>query len=565
LNISFYWHTLRHLKFIQFYWRIRIQFYRRNLNLDHRNSTRQPSKKLCLNAQKPSSLTGPVTFNFLNESHSLENVTWGGKNIEKLWLYNLHYFDDLNAINNHDRLSWHVELLNNWIEINSPGVGCGWDSYPTSLRIVNWIKWQLYGNKLPENCMNSLVIQCRWLSNRIEWHLLGNHLLANAKALIFSGLFFQGKEANYFLKKGLRIINSQLTEQVLQDGGNFERSTMYHNIILEDILDLINVAKIYPECIDVNIVEGWMNTAARMLRWMKGMLHPDGQIGLFNDAAFNITPSPKCLHEYSGRLGIEIESHNNLNFDEGSRENRAYCNDESSLKLPSIKLNHFSDSGYIRMEGESFVALLDVAPVGPDYLPAHAHADTLSFELSIFKQRIIVNGGTSCYGLSHNRLKERQTSSHSTVEIDGESSSEVWSSFRVAQRAFPFDLNIAQNEDITSVSCAHNGYKRLVGKPIHRREWEINSKGFFITDQIEGDFENAIARFIFHPNVKLVSTAENKLILQIDNDEKIDLIVHAGKIKIKTSNYAPEFGKILKTQCLEVELINGYARTQLLF
>jgi hypothetical protein len=33
------------------------------------------------------------------------------------------------------------------------------------------------------------------------------------------------------------------------------------------------------------------------------------------------------------------------------------------------------------------VLILDVAPVGPDYLPGHAHADTLSFELSLFGQR----------------------------------------------------------------------------------------------------------------------------------------------------------------------------------
>ena len=29
---------------------------------------------------------------------------------------------------------------------------------------------------------HEVTIQSRWLAKRLEWHLLGNHLLANAKA-----------------------------------------------------------------------------------------------------------------------------------------------------------------------------------------------------------------------------------------------------------------------------------------------------------------------------------------------------------------------------------------------
>jgi uncharacterized heparinase superfamily protein len=66
------------------------------------------------------------------------------------------------------------------------------------------------------------------------------------------------------------------------------------------------------------------------------------------------------------------------------------------------------------------VALLDVAPIGPDYLPGHAPADTLSFELSVFGQRLLVNSGTSCYGASLERLRQRATAAHNTVVVDGE-------------------------------------------------------------------------------------------------------------------------------------------------
>ncbi len=35
--------------------------------------------------------------------------------------------------------------------------------------------------------MRSLAIQARYLTRRLEHHLLGNHLLANAKALVYAG------------------------------------------------------------------------------------------------------------------------------------------------------------------------------------------------------------------------------------------------------------------------------------------------------------------------------------------------------------------------------------------
>ena len=73
--------------------------------------------------------------------------------------------------------------------------------------------------------------------------------------------------------------------------------------------------------------------------------------------------------------------------------------------------------------------IFDAAAIGPDYIPGHAHADTLSFEMSICDQRVFVNSGTSEYGLSSRRLNQRKTFSHNTVEVDGKDSSLVWSGF----------------------------------------------------------------------------------------------------------------------------------------
>ena len=54
---------------------------------------------------------------------------------------------------------------------------------------------------------------------------------------------FDGPEGARWLTKGLGILARQIPEQILADGGHFERSTMYHALALEDILDLINVSR----------------------------------------------------------------------------------------------------------------------------------------------------------------------------------------------------------------------------------------------------------------------------------------------------------------------------------
>src|SRR5438270_568337 len=79
----------------------------------------------------------------------------------KLWLYNLHYFDDLRAEGATDRLPWQRDLIARWIVENPPAAGNGWEPYPASLRIVNWIAWALAGNDLGAAALQSLAVQVR--------------------------------------------------------------------------------------------------------------------------------------------------------------------------------------------------------------------------------------------------------------------------------------------------------------------------------------------------------------------------------------------------------------------
>lgn len=543
-RVGLYWNTVRYLKPIQIYGRLWFKIARPRPDTSPAPESSKPIGEWIPCATRRQSLFADSNFLFLNQSGSLEKLGWDDPHTEKLWRYNQHYFDDLNAENSNERSSWHHALLINWVDHNLPGQGTGWDPYPTSLRIVNWIKWTFAGHQLPEVCIQSLAVQTRWLTKRLEIHLLGNHYFSNAKALVFAGLAFEGQEADIWLKKGLRIIERELPEQVLSDGGNFERSPMYHSIFLEDMLDLINVAKLWPARIDHQVVEEWKKVARKMVEWLKGMTHPDGQIALFNDAAFGVTPTPCNLYSYAKRLGLNISQ-------------------DISYENQSLKMKTWPESGYVRLETVNAVGILDVALIGPDYLPSHANADTLSFELSLFGQRVIVNGGTSRYGDGPERLKERQTAAHSTLEINGMSSSEVWGGFRVARRAYPFDLTIQKSQNVVKVACAHDGYRRLSGKPVHRRTWNLSEKILIISDSIDGKFQSAVSRYIFHPDVKVEILSNDSYRVILPRGEILELQVQLGESQIVHALNASEFGKLRDTKCLKVYPQNGNAKVQL--
>lgn len=520
-----YFHTIRHMKPVQIYGRIARHLSPGIIDASPAPRVRTPSGAWTASARRKPSLIGASRFSFLNEVHEVTSaLDWTHRRRALLWLYNLHYFDDLNAENAQDRATWHRDLMRRWILENPPGRSVGWDPYPTSLRIVNWIKWALSGNALEPEWKYSLAIQVRHLARRLETHLLGNHLFANAKALVFAGLYFEGGEAQTWLSTGLKILSREAQEQILPDGGQFELSTMYHALALEDVLDLCNIVHCFGSALTPREraeTDLWFALIGPMRRWLAVMCHPDGEIAFFNDAAIGIAPSPAALDTYAEALGF------------------------STAYLTEDGVTHLADSGYIRVQTQNLVALLDVAQVGPSYLPGHGHADTLTFEMSLHGQRVVVNSGTSQYGAGEERHRQRGTAAHNTVLIDGENSSEVWSGFRVARRAHPFELKVtkAASGEVL-ISCAHDGYRRLRGAPIHRRSWRFAEQSLEIIDVVEGNFQEAIVHFHLEPSV-LARRENGGCSVELLDGTLVSIRVPQGGLSIEPSSYHPEFGRAL--------------------
>lgn len=518
--------TIRHLRPVQVYGRLWFRMTRPLPNLAaapdvrHRATIWQPP------ARRAPSMTGPGAFRFLNEEGTLAAHGWDDPAKAKLWRYNQHYFDDLNAEGSADRSAWHKALIAQWIAANPPAHGSGWEPYPTSLRIVNWIKWALTGNTLDDTAQHSLAIQTRWLTRRLEWHLLGNHLFANAKALVFAGLYFDGPEAADWLAKGAHILDREIPEQILPDGGQFELSPMYHAIAVEDLLDLVNIARTFGRD---DLSTNWSAPLPAMLDWLVTMTHPDGDLAFFNDTAIGIAPAGDQLINYAESLGFA----------------RPMLRD-SPL--------HLAASGYARLSAGPATMIADLARIGPDYLPGHAHADTLSFELSLQGKRVIVNSGTSVYGLGPERLRQRGTSAHSTLMIDGHDSSEVWSGFRVGRRAQPLGVRVARDEVEQLAEGAHNGYRHLPGAPLHHREWRLSSTGMVVTDQVTGSGAHHIeARLHLVPEYCAEIRPDGVVhVTQAQEKQRSVLTISAdhATISVEPSSWHPQFGQSLPSQMI---------------
>jgi uncharacterized heparinase superfamily protein len=500
----------------------------------------------------PPSIHREAAFTFLHRKKvfDLGRIEWANTDMPKLWRYNLHYFDYLQ----HPQRSVESKsnLVSDWIEHNSQGTVDAWEAYTASLRIVNWVKFFLslsaasmknstgaegdtkgeFHAGLKHEWLKSLYSQAQWLEQNIEYHILANHYLKNGVALVFAGVYFEGVDADRWLRKGLRILREELKEQFLTDGGHYERSPMYHSICVVDYLDVLNLAQNSPAAVSGEVADEFIGKVTAALEFLNGICFPDGTIPLFNDSAFGIAPTPHQIFDYAERvIGYKAPE-----------------------PAKNLMVNAFSASGYYVCRKADDMIIIDCGQIGPDYQPGHAHCDTLSYELAIDGRRVVVDSGVCDYEPSQERAYARSTSAHNTVMVDGEEQSEMWGVFRVARRAKPIQGHIDKTgHESVLFEGAHDGYRRLSGKPIHRRRMSYDGQGsWMIRDLLEGSGTHRMESFVhFHPDCSLVPSGEG--VFRIERDGELIAVIEAlntCRMEIQQGCYFPEFGLSQKNPVL---------------
>ncbi len=434
---------------------------------------------------------GGVSFGKASAGES-DIVPWYAKEIARRRTYHANYCDflnvDLSAPEDSNLLRRATRLALSWCDQNPTGTELGWQPFFLSLRIVNWLKFltrnavraEEAGDKAQiDRLLASLRVQVLSLESRLERELLANHLLKNAKALVFAGTLLKAPESGRWRVLGEHILREQIAEQVLPDGGHIERSPMYHAWILDHMLDIRNLFAFHRP-MSSKIASEVSNCIEHMTRYLIQIIHPDGEIPLLNDSQLGVTRPTSEIIKDAGAHEVTTRP----------------CGNEVQV---------LRDTGYavIRdLSSQSFL-IFDCGRLGPDYQPGHGHSDVLSYELTLQGKRVIVDTGVSSYELSAERHYERSTAAHNTIRVNGNEQAEIWGSFRVGRRPSVSPIRHGQSTHIQFVQGAHFGYRHL--GVIHSRAIvHLGVDSWVFADRVTGSGTQKLESFIhFHPTVNV--------------------------------------------------------------
>jgi hypothetical protein len=360
----------------------------------------------------------------------------------RLGRFHRQYGDDVLAAARAGDVEEARRLIATWIEAHPPHDGDAWHPYPLSTRAGNWVAaLTLLPDLASPELSRSLWRQLQRLRANVEDDVLGNHVIRNARALVLGGTSFGAADLT---RRGIELLRRELPEQVLRDGGHYERSPAYHLVVLRDLLDVQAASP-----------HSWLAEAIERMRVFAAALErPDGAPALFNDGTVD---APRL-----------------------------------DLPEPAEGLSVFADSGFVVVRDGPLWLAFRCGVAAPSFLPAHAHADALSFQLWWRGRPVVVDPGTFTYESGTDRDWFRSTRAHSTLCIDGRDQFRLWGAFRSGPLP-KVSLRYAR-ESAVEASVVLRGRIRHV----RRIEWSGNEVSVY--DQVEGKGRHRVeSRLVWAP------------------------------------------------------------------
>ncbi len=483
-------------------------------------------------------------FRFLSQPRLLQDpVDWrlaSWPEAPHLWRFCLHYHEfllDL-AAEGLDcgqpawlRRAW--QLVHDWIAHNrlaDPRThGDAWHPYCISRRLPAWIL--LWSADPPSGdsarrVLQSMFRQARFLEDHLEWDVQGNHLLENVRALLLAGAFFEGADAQRWLRRGAGVLRAQLVEQILPHGEHFERSPMYHAQMLDTVLDIRDAtAAVLPELTDL-----CASTTANMAAFLGEILHPDREIPLLGDSCFGQAAPAELL--------IRRAAQPSLTQAAAAAADPGVCEPAASTRT----VGDF----WVHRCGDDFL-LFDAGAVGPDCLPAHAHADLLGFEASVLGRRLIVDVGVYNYQDDAMRRYCRSSAAHNVLQVDDRDQCDMWSRFRMGRRGWPSGFVSGKEHGFHWARAEHNAYRRLgvarVGRWIACRR---HGPWFFVDWAAGSGRHKLTSRLHLHPDVEVDLIDAGEVCLRHAETEFSLRPLTPGDLTVETGWYCPQFGRRLR-------------------
>jgi len=202
------------------------------------------------------------------------------------------------------------------------------------------------------------------------------------------------------------------------------------------------------------------------------------------------------------------------------------------------------ETGYRRVQASRTVLIVDTGP--PQKIRRFAHAGTLGFEMSVGKERLIVNCGTWRGGEPTWRNALRATAAHSTLTVDDTNSAELHDDGRLGDGPSDVFVEREDQDGATWIDAHHDGYIAPFGL-VHRRRIYISADGNDIRGEDVLSRKESRAqsgrslalRFHLHPDVQSSLVQDGSaVLLRLPSGAGWQMRASGGAIDLNESVYA---------------------------
>ena len=404
------------------------------------------------------------------------------------------WLDDLAAVGDAKARACAQAWVAEWITRYGNGRGLGWTPDLVGRRLIRWIQhgfFLLRGLEKAEShaFYRSLGQQTIFLSRRWQTTAQGLPRFEALTGMIYAGLSLEGMEAH--VAPAVKALARDCVREIDETGGILTRNP-------EELLEVLT-----------------------LLTWATAALteagqHPPSPIAM---AIARITPTLRALRHADGGLA---------RFHGGGRGLDGRLDHALAVAGDRTRPTDKLYMGFARMNAGRTSIVIDAAPPPSGPVSVNAHASTLAFEVTSGRRPLIVNCGSGRTFGEDWRRAGRATPSHSTLCIEGYSSSRLGAPSRVVTSRqevlddVPREVNaeFSALHDGKRMEMSHDGYRVTHGLT-HARTLDLATDGrgmvgddvlITLTDADKKRFERALdekalqgvqyaLRFHLHPDV----------------------------------------------------------------
>jgi uncharacterized heparinase superfamily protein len=412
-------------------------------------------------------------------------------------------------------------LVDEWIRHSGRADPIAWETGIVARRVISWLAQTpliLDGCDLNfyRRFMKSLTRQVRYL-RRTAYD--GPQGLPRLRVMIaLSAAALSMSEQARFLKQASKWLDLELVRQILPDGGHISRNPA---AILELLMDLLPLRQAFtargsqPSRILLSAID-------RMMPMLRFFRQGDGSFAHFNG----------CGDTPSDQLATVL----------------AYDD------VRGAPHTHAPHSGYQRIEAGDTILLVDAGRPPPTDYSTEAHAGCLSFEMSVGRQRLIVNCGVPVTSAGPLRRLARTTAAHSTVSLNDTSScrflTRSWMGDWLGEAIISGPTRVVserrRENGATVLFMHHNGYVDRYAI-VHERQLSLSDAGDRLsgTDSFMTPTGNPVSRsgkdvfairFHLSPGVQALRTSSGRGVsLQLADGETWEFATDGSEVAVEES------------------------------